>query len=151
MPSGAVVSGKEGRMSLGGVEIAMLREWTLRASASMDAEPQFCYRTNAQGGATYEAGWEKQIVTSKGWGLSANVFWQRQNGLAANDAVGVIKVGDLVDLVLLPTGTSGTPYRRYTGQARVSSVEMPSVPNAKITQQITLVGTGALTEELLPP
>ena len=125
------IHGKEGALSLGGTNIAMLTEWTLNETA----ETVDCTAMGDQS-RVYKAG-------IKGFEGSAECIWAKDD---VAGYVGQFTVGTEYAGVFYVTDTTpDTADLKYTGQVIVTGIEVTATMDDVVRASISFQGTGALT------
>ncbi len=123
--------GKNGALSLGGTNIAMLTSWTLTENADT-------VECTAMGDTS-----RKYMVGIKGFEGSAECVWTNddQSGHIAGFTVGTEYAG----IFYVDDNTSAVADLKYSGQVIVTSIEVSAAMDDVVRATVNFQGTGALT------
>jgi hypothetical protein len=146
MSAGATISGQDGIIKINGAtEIGMLTGWTYATKADIKALDTRVMLSNGDGGSSATGGWDKQVVGAKSATLEITQQWQETDITAATAALRTDQVGALVTFSLFPNkNVSGK--RVIAGNARISSISVPSTVDGVVTQTTSLVVDGQPTD-----
>ena len=123
--------GKGGALTLGGVAVAQITDWSV--SQSVDVADT---TTMGDGDRTFLAG----IKSFEG---SADVLWAAEDHAPDQGLVaGEILVGTTYAAIFYPGGTGGNVS--YSGNVIVTGVEVSATVDDVVTASISFQGTGAL-------
>lgn len=125
------IHGKEGALSLGGTNIAMLTEWTLNETADT-------VECTAMGDASrkYKAG-------IKGFEGSAECIWANDD---TTGYVGQFTVGtEYAGVFYVTDSATAVEDLKYTGQVIVTGIEITATMDDVVRASVTFQGTGDLT------
>lgn len=130
------IHGKEGALSLGGTNIAMLTEWTLNETVDT-------VECTAMGDTSkmYKAG-------IKGFEGSADCIWANDDttGYIAQFTVGTEYAG----VFYVTDSATDAADLKYTGQVIVTGIEITATMDDVVRASVSFQGTGALTIDADP-
>lgn len=125
-------SGKDGALSVGGVNIAMLQSWTVTQNAET-LECSFMGST-----------WKEFKPGLLSWEGSGEAFF---GDSTATQAVNELTVGTEVSVIFYPEDGASMSF---TGNAVITSIENSANVGDIITASVSFTGSGALVTDITP-